>query len=90
MRGGPEHELTGVEDERRVGGHLDQLGEVTEVLLHVDDAARVVEEDEEPRIEGEVDRRRLDAGLVERVDDDAAGGELLADRTVRQDHGSPM
>jgi hypothetical protein len=39
---GAEHELAGVEDERPVGvvGDLDQLGEVLEVLLHVDDRRR--------------------------------------------------
>ena len=35
-----------------------------------------------------VDRRRLQARLVERVDDDAARGECFADAAVGEDHRS--
>ena len=47
---------------------------------------RVVAEDAEVAVDAEVDRRRLDGALVERVDDDAALGERLADRDVGEDH----
>ena len=39
-------------------------------------------------VEVKVDRRRLDTGLVERVDLDATGLELLANGVVRQDHAA--
>ena len=66
---------------------LDQLGELLEVLLHVDVAHRVVAEHPEEAVDVEVDGRRLDAALVERLDHDAAGGQLLADGAVGEDHG---
>ena len=56
-----EHELAGVEHEHAVGGDLDQLGELLEVLLDVDHAGRVVAEDAEQVADLDVDRRRLDA-----------------------------
>ena len=65
LRRGAEHELAGVQDERVVVGDLDQLGEVALVHLHVDDPAGVVAEHPEVAVAAQVDRRRLQAGLVE-------------------------
>src|SRR5690606_12459046 len=84
--GRAQHELARVEDERVALGDLDLLGEVGEVALDVDDRHRVVEEAAEQLVEPQVDRRGLHARLVQRFDGDAAGGELLADGAVRQDH----
>ena len=66
--------------------HVDQLGQVLLVLAHVDDPAGVVAEQPEVLVDVEVDRRGLDAALVERVDDDVAGGERLADGAVGENH----
>ena len=76
-----------MEDEGAVVVDLDEPGELLEVLLHVDDRHRVVEEHAEEPVEAHVDRRRLDERVVGRVEDDAAGGQLLADAPVGQDHG---
>ena len=83
----PEDELAGVEDEGSLVVDLDEAGELLEVLLHVDDGHRVVEEDAEVAVEAHVDRRRLHERVVGRFEDDAAGGQLLADAPVGQDHG---
>src|SRR5690606_2297067 len=65
---------------------LEQLGELLQVLLHVDVAHRVVAEDPEVAVEVQVDGGGLHARAVERVDDDAAGLDLLADGAVGEDH----
>jgi len=83
----PQHELAGVKDEHRLFADLDELGEVLLVLLHVDVAHRVVAEDPEVTVDVQVDRRRLNRALVERLDGDSAFGEGLADRPVGEDHG---
>ena len=54
--------------------------------LDVDDTGGVVPEHAEQAIEPEIDRRRLDGPVVERIDRDAAGGERLPDGAVGQDH----
>ena len=76
-----------MEDERAVLADLDQLGEVFLVLLRVDVRRRVVAEHAEVAVDVEVDRRRLDRVVAERVDDDATGRELFPDGDVGQDHG---
>ncbi len=83
---GPEHELAGMQDEDVVVLDLNELGEFLHVLLDVDVAHRVVAEHAEVAVDVEVDRRRLNARLVEWLDDDPAGGELFPDRTIGQDH----
>ena len=60
--------------------------EVGLVLLHVDDATRVVLEDTKGVVEMEVDRRRLDTAGVEWVDDDAPSLELGLDGAVGENH----
>jgi len=75
---GTEDELAGVEDERLGVGGPHHLGEVGEVLLHVDHGPGVAAEHEEAVIEAHVDRAGLDHLGVERLDDDAAGLDLGA------------
>ena len=82
-----EDELTGVEHEGAFVVDLDEPGELLEVLLHVDDGHRVVEEHTEELVQANVDRRGLDQRLVGWVENDAAGGQLLTDAPVGQDHG---
>ena len=65
---------------------VDQLGQVLLVLAHVDDPAGVVAEEAEVLVDVEVDRRGLDAALVERVDPDLARVERLADGAVGENH----
>ena len=66
---------------------LDELGQRGEVVLDVDDAGRVVAEHPEQPVEAHIDGRRLHQTVVEGLDDDASGSDLLTDRAVRQDHG---
>ena len=82
-----EDELPGVEDEGVVVVDLDQLGEVVLGLLRVDERRRVVAEHPEVAVDVEVDRARLHARVVERVDDDAARRELFPEGLVGEDHG---
>src|SRR5699024_10906302 len=86
--GGAEHELAGVEDERAfvLRGHLDEFGQILEVLFDVDDRRRVVAEHPEVAIDRDVDRRWLDAALTERIDLDATRRERLADAAIGEDH----
>ena len=87
LRRRPEHELARVQDQGVVLTDLDELGELFLVLHHVDHSLAVVPEHPEEPVDMEVHRRRLDTPLREGIDDDAAGGKLVADRTVGQDHG---
>ena len=66
---------------------LDQLGEVFLRELRIDERRRVVAEHPEVAIDAEVDRRRLHPAVHQRIDDDAAFGERLADRDVGENHG---
>ena len=76
-----------MEDEYPVHRDRDELGEVLEVLLHIDVAHRVVPEDPEEPIDMKIDRRWLDAAGVEGLDNNAAGFDLFTDSAVREDHG---
>ena len=71
---------------RVVNVDLDEPGELLEVLLQVDDRHRVVEEHAEVAVEPHVDRRGLDHRVVEGIDLDPAGLDLLADGVVGEDH----
>ena len=66
-----------MQDEHVLVGDFDQLGQILLVLLHVDDARRVVAEDAEVRVQPDVERGRLDRVLADRVDADPAGRERL-------------
>ena len=86
LGGRAEHELAGVQDEGPVVVGLDELGQIRQVLLHVDHGSGVAPEHQEPVVEANVDRARLHHGGVERVDDDAAGLDLGTDGPVTEDH----
>ncbi len=64
-----------------------ELGELLLVFFDVDRPQVVVAEDPEVTIDVQVDGRRLDAALLERLDADPAAGELFTDRLVGEDHG---
>ena len=81
-----EHELARVEDEGLVVVDLDELGQVLHRLLDVDVRVARVAEDAEVAVDANVDARRLDEALVERVDSDAPLGHEAADRAVGEDH----
>ena len=87
LEGAAEDELAGVEHEGAVVVDLDETSELLEVLLHIDDRHRVVEEHAEELVQTHVDRCGLDQRGVGRLEDDAAGGQLLTDAPVGQDHG---
>ena len=63
-----QHELAGVQDERFAVRDLDQLGQVRLLVHHIDERVAVVTEDAELAVDVQVDRRRLHAGLVERLE----------------------
>ena len=81
-----EHELAGVQDERLAVADLDRLHEVRRLIERVDDLARVVAKYEERIAESDIDTRGLDLLRVERLDDEAAVLDLLADAPVGQNH----
>jgi hypothetical protein len=81
-----EHELVRVQDEGAAVFDLDELGEILLRLLGIDERRGVVAEHAEVAVDAQVDRRRLNAVFQQRIDHDATGGELLANRDVRQDH----
>ena len=88
LKGGAKDELAGVEHERlrAVLGHLDELGEAGLVGFDVDDGGGVIAEHPEEMGDPNVDRGGLDELVVVGVDHDPTGGDLLANRAVRQDH----
>ena len=67
-------------------GNLYQLGEIGKILFYVDDCGRVIAKHPEQIGHFDVNRRRLQARLIERVNDDSFRGKGLADAFVRQDH----
>ena len=81
-----EHELAGVEDER-LAVDLDELRQVLLRLLDVDVRVARVAEDAEVAVDAHVHARRLEQGLVVRVDPDAALAEQASDRAVGENHG---
>ena len=85
-----EHELAGVKHEHAIVGDRDQFGQVFEVLLDIDDAGRVIAKHPEQIADLDIDRRRLDAALVEGLDQDAVGRNFLAEGSVGQDHGTTL
>src|SRR5436190_18307242 len=75
-----------MEDEGAAVGDLDQLGQILLGLLRIDVGGRVVAKDAKEAVDAKVDGRRLDAAVEQRVDDDRAVVERLADRAVGEDH----
>jgi hypothetical protein len=62
-----------MQDEGRVAGDLDELGQLRLLLARVDDGGAVIAEDPEAIAQVEVDARRLNGIGHERLDDDPAG-----------------
>ena len=82
----PQHELARMQDERLVALYRHKLGEVLHRLLDVDEGVARVAKDAEGVADADVDAARLHHRVVERIDHDPAGGNLLADRPVGQHH----
>ena len=66
--------------------NLYQLGEICKIFLDIDNCGCVIAEHPEQIGHFDVNRRRLQARLVEWVNDDSFRGKGLADAFVRQDH----
>jgi hypothetical protein len=75
-----------MQDEGRVLLNLHQLGQVVHRPAHVDERIAGVVEDPEAVVDPHVDARRLHHRSVIRVEDQAAGLDLLPDGAVAQDH----
>ena len=80
-----QHELARVQDERVVAVDRHQVRQVGLGCAHVDVRVAVVAEHAEVGIQVQVDRRRLKARRIVRVDAHAARLKLGADIAVRQD-----
>ena len=85
-----QHELARVQHEHALRRDLDRLGERRHVVLDVDDPGRVVAEHPKQVADAHVDRRRLHRMIVERLDDDAAVGDLFAQGPIGKDHGPTL
>jgi hypothetical protein len=83
----PRTNSPGVEQERLVVGHLDELGEVVLLLGRVDVGVAVVGEDPEEAVEPHVDAARLDHRLVVGRQRHPAGRQARLEVTVREQHG---
>jgi len=86
----PEHELAGVEHERRLIGDLDELGEVGLGGAGVDFAVTMIDEDPKTVAHPEIDRRRLDMRTLVGIDEDSARVDCVTDGAVGEDHWSRM
>ena len=78
----PEHELTGVQDERLVTLGLDLAGQVGLLDRGVDVRVLVVVEDPEETVQPDVDARRLDHRSVVGLDGDAVRFDFGEDVAV--------
>ena len=86
LQGLAEHELAWVQDERLLVGRLDQFGQILHRLLDVDERIARVVEDAVAVVDPQVDARGLDQPVLEGIDDDPAGLDLLSQGLVAQDH----
>src|SRR5437868_7762342 len=75
-----------MQHERLAFRRTDDLGEAVEVLRQVDVRLGRVPVYEERVVEAKIDAGRLDAGIVEGFDTDAARVDLIADRAIGEDH----
>jgi hypothetical protein len=71
-----------MEDEGRSVLDLDQLGQVLLRLANVDIGVAVVVENPEIAVDANVDARRLEEGIVVRIDLDAAFIQATRDRPI--------
>ena len=77
-----QHELAGVQDERLIGAHLDQPGQIGLFLSRIDERVQVVVEQPEVAIQAHVDARRLDHRRLERLQADPSAVDLGGDVSV--------
>ena len=82
----PEHELAGMQHERLALGRLDEGGQLVLPQGRVDVGVAGVVEDPEQVVEADVDARRLDQAVVERVDPQPPGGDLGPDVAIGEQH----
>ena len=75
-----------MQNEDAIKRNVHQFGEVSHVLLHVDDAGCVITEHPEQVVHLDIDTAWLHARLIERLDDDTASGQFGTEVTVRQNH----
>src|SRR5207247_443482 len=78
----------GMEDERMIAVHLDELRQLLLLDLDVDERVAVVVKDPEDAVDADVHARRLEERLVVRIDLDASFNEVAGDRRVREDHAA--
>jgi hypothetical protein len=71
-----------MEDEGRSVLDLDELGQVFLLLANVDIGVAVVVENPEIAVDANVDARRLEQGIVVRIDLDAAFLQATRDRPI--------
>ena len=83
---GAEHELTGVEDERRFVVDLDELRQLFLLGFDVDERVAGVAEDPEIAVDAHIDAGRLHQRIVVRLDLDLPLAEQASDRPVGEDH----
>ena len=83
---GAEHELSGVEDKRRILSRFDHLSEIGHVFPNIDVGAARVLEHQNLWTEMDVDAGGLNTAVAQRIDDDAAFVDLFSYRSVAQYH----
>ena len=90
LEGAAEHELARVQDERLVGGRLDQVRQLGLVLGRVDERVLVVVEQPEVAVEAHVDARGLHhLGLPRLEPDPASRRSRVGCRGLRAARGQP-
>jgi hypothetical protein len=75
-----------VQNEDAVERNIHQFGEVSHVLLYIDNAGSVVAEYAKQVVNLNIDAAWLHARLIKRLDDDTASGQFGTEVTVRQNH----
>jgi hypothetical protein len=75
-----------VQHKHAVLRNLYQLGEICKIFLYVDNRCSVIAKHAKQIGQFDVNRRRLQARLVEWINDDSLRGKSLTDTFVGQDH----
>ena len=86
LKGGREHELTRMQDERLPLSHLDRRGQLVLLDRRIDVRVQVVVEDAEPPVQPDVDAGRLDQGRLERVELELPALDLGDEVAVGKQH----
>ena len=90
LQGGTQDKLARMQEEGFAVGDFHQFGEASEILLHIEDCCGVVAKDPKEIRDLHVDAARLNAGLVEGLNDDATCCQVCAKVTVGKNHrGNP-